>query len=96
MTPSSILEHWDSGRLWTEAPSADAGFDMAAAYQTALQVRALRLERGEVPAGFKIGFTNRTIWPRYDVFAPIWGSVYGSTLTARMCWTVHSRRCCTS
>lgn len=31
--------------------------------------------------GFKVGFTNRTIWPRYNVYAPIWGSVWASTLT---------------
>ena len=81
MTPSSILNHWDSGRLWPEVPSAEAGFDVAAAYRGALQVRALRIARGETPVGYKIGFTNRTIWPRYNVFAPIWGPVWNSTLT---------------
>ena len=53
----------------------------SSAYALALQVRALRMGRGEQPRGFKIGFTNRTIWPRYNVFAPIWGTVWDSTLT---------------
>ena len=30
--------------------------------------------------GRKIGFTNRTIWSEYGVYAPIWGYVYGNTV----------------
>ena len=81
MTPSSLLNHWDNGQLWAEAPSVVTGFDVVAAYQDALRVRALRMARGELPVGFKIGFTNRGIWPRYNVYAPIWGTVWNSTLT---------------
>ncbi|NBO20261.1 MAG: hydratase, partial [Proteobacteria bacterium] len=43
-------------------------------------MRALRLARGERGRGFKLGFTNRSIWPIYGVYAPIWGTVYDSTL----------------
>ena len=45
-----------------------------------LTVRQLRIARGERPMGYKIGFTNRNIWPRYQVFAPIWGTVWNTTL----------------
>jgi 2-keto-4-pentenoate hydratase len=76
MTPQSILAHYDSAQLW---PGATA-FDVPAAYQTALQMRSLRTARGEQPRGYKIGFTNSSIWPRYNVSAPIWGTVYDSTL----------------
>jgi 2-keto-4-pentenoate hydratase len=76
MTPEQLLDHYDKGSLW----AGGSGLDLAAGYQRALAVRALRVARGEKPAGFKIGFTNRGIWPRYNVFAPIWGTVYGSTL----------------
>ncbi len=38
------------------------------------------MRRGEVPRGYKIGFTNRNIWPRYNVFAPVWGTVWSITL----------------
>lgn len=81
MTPATLLEHYDSGRPWPSAPGADAGFDMPAAYRSALAVRGLRIARGEVPRGFKIGFTNRGIWQRYQVFEPIWGTVWNTTLT---------------
>ncbi len=78
MTPQLLLQHIDSGEPWPA--QAAAGTDLAGAYQTALAVRALRLSRCEVPRGFKIGFTNSGIWPRYNVFAPIWGTVWESTL----------------
>lgn len=79
MTPLQLLQHHDSGELWP----ADAAplHDLDAAYRTALAVRALRQARGEQPRGYKAGFTNRTIWPRYQVFAPIWGTVWNTTLS---------------
>ena len=82
MTPQDLLDHRDSGRLWPEALPDPAFPDLPAAYQAALAVRALRLARGEVQRGFKIGFTNRSIWPRYNVFAPIWGFVWDTTLSS--------------
>jgi 2-keto-4-pentenoate hydratase len=83
MTPQALLTHLDNGQLWPHPPSEAAGFDNAHAYQQALAVRRLREQRGEQPRGFKIGFTNRTIWPLYQVYAPIWGTVWDSTL--RLC-----------
>lgn len=77
MTPQDLLDHLDRGRLWP-GPS---GLTQAAAYAQALAVRDLRIARGEQARGYKIGFTNRTIWPRYSVFAPIWGTVWDRTLT---------------
>jgi len=81
MTPHELLQHSDSGALWSVPASAEAGFDLPAAYQCALALRQLRVARGEQPRGYKIGFTNRNIWQRYGVYAPIWGTVYDSTLT---------------
>ena len=81
MTPTTLLAHYDTGQFWPAAPSNDVSFDMAQAYRDALAVRALRIARGEIPRGFKIGFTNRNIWQRYGVFAPVWGTVYASTLS---------------
>jgi len=81
MDPQAILTHYDQGHLWSEPPSSEASFGMSAAYQSSLAVRDLRIARGEIPRGFKIGFTNRNIWPRYNVYAPIWGTVYDTTLS---------------
>jgi 2-oxo-3-hexenedioate decarboxylase len=56
------------------------GFGLADAYRVAADVRARRVARGERPVGRKIGFTNRTIWAEYDVWAPIWGTMYDTTV----------------
>ena len=76
MTPELLLRHIDDATPW---PSG-CGLDVAQAYERALSVRQLRLRRGEQPRGYKIGFTNRTIWERYGVHAPIWGTVWNTTL----------------
>jgi 2-oxo-3-hexenedioate decarboxylase len=79
-SPEALLSHYDSAELWPGALSADEAFDVAQAYRAQMALRALRIARGEVPKGFKIGFTNRTIWPRYNVSGPIWGTVWDTTL----------------
>jgi 2-oxo-3-hexenedioate decarboxylase len=56
------------------------GFDLADAYRIVPKVRALREKAGEAVRGRKIGFTNRTIWSEYGVYAPIWGYVYDRTV----------------
>ena len=81
MNPEELLQHIDTGQLWPRDFTQGIPDDVSAAYQTALQVRRLREQRGELPRGYKIGFTNRSIWERYQVFEPIWGTVWDSTLT---------------
>jgi 2-oxo-3-hexenedioate decarboxylase len=56
------------------------GFALADAYRVTAAVRRLREARGETVLGRKIGFTNRTIWAEYGVYAPIWGYVYDRTV----------------
>jgi 2-oxo-3-hexenedioate decarboxylase len=69
-----------NGRL---APIAarQPGFDEQAAYRVSAEILRRRQARGERPIGRKLGFTNRTIWPEYGVYTPIWGPVYDSTVT---------------
>jgi len=57
-----------------------AGLTADDGYRAACALHAHRLARGWRPVGRKIGFTNRTIWPRYGVYEPIWGTVYDRTL----------------
>ena len=56
------------------------GFDLAQAYRVTASLRRLREARGDRKVGRKIGFTNRTIWAEYGVYAPIWGYVYNRTV----------------
>jgi 2-oxo-3-hexenedioate decarboxylase len=84
MTPQQLLAHTDSGELWPEGAGA-AFNELPAAYRAALDVEALRSARGERPRGYKIGFTNRTIWAAYDVDRPMWADIWDRTV----CWASH-------
>jgi 2-keto-4-pentenoate hydratase len=79
-TADEILDAFGSGRLIASFGAADPGFDEDTAYAVAAEIHATRLTRGEQPVGRKIGFTNRSIWSEYSVWAPIWGHVYDTTV----------------
>lgn len=55
--------------------------DIRAAYQQALVSRERRAAGGDRPRGYKVGFTNRATWSKLGVDAPMWGTVWDSTLT---------------
>jgi 2-oxo-3-hexenedioate decarboxylase len=84
MTPEDIAREILSASTARRqiAPLSDriAAFDLDAAYQVTAALRRQRQARGEQPVGRKIGFTNRTIWEEYGVYAPIWGDMYDTTL----------------
>ena len=61
--------------------AAPGALDLPAAYRVARERERRRAAAGRAPRGWKIGFTNRTIWPRYGVHRPIWGRVWDDTLT---------------
>lgn len=69
-----------TGRQIAPFSSRYRDFGLEDAYRVTAKVRALREKAGEIPRGRKIGFTNRTIWAEYGVYAPIWGFVYDSTV----------------
>jgi 2-oxo-3-hexenedioate decarboxylase len=74
------FEALDSGRQISAFSERFPGFDLEGAYRVAALVERMRESRGELPVGRKIGFTNRTIWVEYGVYAPIWGYVYDRTV----------------
>lgn len=76
----AVLAAWERQRQIAPFSDADPAFDLEVAYAAARRVRETRVDRGERPIGRKIGFTNRTIWAEYGVYAPIWGPVYQSTV----------------
>lgn len=75
-----ILAAWGARRQIASLAARLPGFDLDQAYQVTAALRRLRQARGERPLGRKIGFTNRTIWDEYRVYAPIWGDMYATTL----------------
>lgn len=68
------------GAALIDLPSAQpGGLPLEQAWAVARRAAQLRIERGERRCGWKIGFTNRSIWDRYGVHAPIWGPVWDTT-----------------
>lgn len=60
---------------------ANPDLDQAKGYQIAASLRALREESaGETAIGRKIGFTNRNIWPEYNIDRSNWSYAYDSTV----------------
>jgi 2-keto-4-pentenoate hydratase len=79
--PETLLAAADAGRSLTDVvPSGADPADMEGAMHTLAAIGALRRARGERPVGWKVGFTNRSIWPLYGVKQPIWGPVWDTTL----------------
>ena len=85
MTPGALAERslsaYDNVTRLALPTSSSPDFSLADAYEVAAAMRQSRIARGERPRGYKIGFTNRSIWTRYAVDGPIWGPVWDSTLT---------------
>ena len=77
---AALLAARDRARLVPLPSDADPAFSLTDAYALADEIRTLRIGRGEKPLGYKIGFTNRSIWDRYGVHAPIWGPIWDSTV----------------
>jgi len=76
-----LLEARDHVRLVGLPSERPGGLTLEQAFEVAEAIRQRRIAAGDEVRGYKIGFTNRTIWPRYGVFAPIWAPVWRSTVT---------------
>lgn len=75
-----LIAAYDGGRVLAPITAEAADFDVAAAYDVLAEIERRRRAQGWVPAGRKIGFTNRTIWPRYGVFEPMWAHMWTHTV----------------
>jgi 2-oxo-3-hexenedioate decarboxylase len=56
-------------------------FSVQDGYTVLSLIEARRRGRGWQPMGRKIGFTNRTIWPRYGVNQPMWAHIWRQTVS---------------
>jgi 2-keto-4-pentenoate hydratase len=76
-----VLAAADKGESIPPLTDSPASLSLEQAYRISARIAVLRQRRGERPLGWKIGFTNRTIWDEYGVHAPIWGPMYATTLS---------------
>lgn len=77
---AALIEARDR-RINTPPPTSQvAGLDLDGAYRVGAALERQLRERGYRRAGWKVGFTNRTVWPRFGISEPILGPVYDRTL----------------
>lgn len=79
LTAALLLDACDRARS-LERDRIEPLADLARGEALQAGIVAARRARGEHMVGYKIGFTNRAIWPRYGVFHPIWAPVWDTTL----------------
>ncbi len=75
-----LIAAYDQAAQIAPITAGDPTFDVDAAYDVLRDIQTRRIAQGWQPVGRKIGFTNRTIWPRYGVFRPMWANVWRHTV----------------
>jgi len=75
-----LIAAYDGATTMAPITAGDPGFDVPAAYDVLREIETRRMAGGWQPVGRKIGFTNRTIWPRYGVYLPMWAHVWAHTV----------------
>jgi 2-oxo-3-hexenedioate decarboxylase len=76
---AEVHELWRTGRQIDLLSARYPTLAVPDAYRAAFALRRLHEADGHRTIGRKLAFTNRTLWPRYNVTAPSWGYVYDST-----------------
>lgn len=75
-----LIELHDHPRQVPPFSARYPGLTIDSGYRAARRLHAHRTAQGWKMAGRKIGFTNRTLWDRYSVHEPMWGTVYDRTM----------------
>jgi 2-oxo-3-hexenedioate decarboxylase len=76
----ALLDAYQRGATLPSLARAHPDFDVDAAYDVLREIERRRVAAGWQPVGRKIGFTNRTLWPRYGVDRPMWAHVWRETV----------------
>lgn len=77
---SRLIAAYDRTEMVAPVTSTEPAFDVTQGYAVQFEIQRRRRAQGWQPAGRKIGFTNRSIWPRYNVDRPLWAPVWSHTL----------------
>ena len=80
MLADELIKAHEKGLTVPPFSERHPGLTASSGYSAALALHNYRLSKGWKPLGRKIGFTNRTLWERYGVHEPMWGTVYDRTV----------------
>ena len=75
-----LIAAFDNAALLPPITANEANFSVADGYTVLAEIERRRRAQGWQAVGRKIGFTNRTIWPRYGVYQPMWAPVWTRTV----------------
>jgi 2-oxo-3-hexenedioate decarboxylase len=75
-----LVAAYDNATMLPPITADAAEFSVADGYTVLLDIEARRRAQGWKAVGRKIGFTNRTIWPRYGVYQPMWAHIWTHTV----------------
>jgi 2-oxo-3-hexenedioate decarboxylase len=75
-----LIAAYDTATTLKPMTEDEPGFSVADGYTVLADIEARRRVQGWRSVGRKIGFTNRTIWPRYGVHQPMWAHVWSHTV----------------
>jgi 2-keto-4-pentenoate hydratase len=75
-----LMDAYDAATTLPPITSNTPDFTVADGYAVLANIEQKRRAEGWRAVGRKIGFTNRTIWPRYGVYQPMWAHIWGRTV----------------
>lgn len=76
----ALIAAYDTARTLPPITASTPDFSVADGYAVLHDIETRRRAQGWTAVGRKIGFTNRTIWPRYGVYQPMWAHVWTHTV----------------
>src|SRR5436309_1833354 len=75
-----LIAAHDSASALAPITASTPQFSIDDGYRVLAEIEKRRRAQGWQPVGRKIGFTNTSIWARYDVSAPLWAHVWAHTV----------------
>ena len=76
----ALIAAYDTATTLPPITASAPDFSVADGYAVLHDIETRRRAQGWKAVGRKIGFTNRTIWPRYGVYQPMWAHVWTRTV----------------
>src|SRR5258707_15715670 len=77
---AALIAAYDTATTLPPITASRPDFSVADGYAVLQDIETRRRAQGWKAVGRKIGFTNRTIWPRYGVYQPMWAHVWAHTV----------------
>jgi 2-oxo-3-hexenedioate decarboxylase len=76
----ALIAAYDTATTLPPITASAPDFSVADGYAVLHDIETRRRAQGWKAVGRKVGFTNRTIWPRYGVYQPMWAHVWTHTV----------------